>query len=290
MAGGRKPEEPRSANLSAEQIRLGIQRIKRRIEEVEAFDPNTVNERFAPEVSALEAGIRETLSKVFGHNTVEYDLYRYATSLDQGPIDMGGCRTPASTFRSYLSEGRKNSLALLRQAVKGLEEELADRGDGPTPESAPEVDSAQSSDIFVVHGRDSNAKTEVARTIERAGLNAVILHELPNAGQTIIEKFERHAGLVGFAVIVLTPDDVGGPDASELHPRARQNVIGEMFWFAGKLGRNRVCALKKGDLEMPSDFAGVGYTEMDDRGAWKTELLKELKAAGYAVDWGKALA
>jgi hypothetical protein len=41
---------------------------------------------------------------------------------------------------------------------------------------------------------------------------------------------------------------------------------------------------------MPSDFAGVGYTEMDDRGAWKTELLKELNAAGYEVDWGKALA
>ena len=41
---------------------------------------------------------------------------------------------------------------------------------------------------------------------------------------------------------------------------------------------------------MPSDFAGVGYTEMDDRGAWKTELLKELNAAGYEVEWGKALA
>jgi len=62
-------------------------------------------------------------------------------------------------------------------------------------------------------------------------------------------------------VVVLTPDDLGGPDKDQLRPRARQNVIGEMFWFAGRLGRNRVCALKKGDVEMPSDFAGVGYTE-----------------------------
>jgi predicted nucleotide-binding protein len=63
-----------------------------------------------------------------------------------------------------------------------------------------------------------------------------------------------------------------------------------MFWFAGKLRRKRVCALRKGDIEIPSDFAGVVYTEMDDRGAWKTALLRELKAAGYDVDWGKALA
>jgi predicted nucleotide-binding protein len=147
-----------------------------------------------------------------------------------------------------------------------------------------------SKDVFIVHGQDSPAKIEVARLIERAGLNAVILHEQSNEGRTIIEKFEKHGGSAGFAVVLLTPDDVGGPDREHLQPRARQNVIGEMFWFAGKLGRQRVCALKKGDVEMPSDFAGVGYTKMDDRGAWKIDLLKELKAAGYEVDWGKALA
>jgi predicted nucleotide-binding protein len=130
----------------------------------------------------------------------------------------------------------------------------------------------------------------VTLLIERAGLNAVILHEQPNAGRTIIEKFEKYGGSAGFAVVLLTPDDVGGPGRENLRPRARQNVIGEMFWFAGKLGRERVCALKKGDIEMPSDFVGVGYTEMDDLGAWKTELLRELNAAGYEVDWQKALA
>jgi predicted nucleotide-binding protein len=116
--------------------------------------------------------------------------------------------------------------------------------------------------VFIVHGHDSPAKIEVARVIDRAGLKAVILHEQPNAGRTIIEKFEAPGGSAGFAVVVLTPDDVGGPRAApgeqqELRPRARQNVIGEMFWFAGKLGRGSVCALKKGEIEMPSDFAGV---------------------------------
>ena len=63
-----------------------------------------------------------------------------------------------------------------------------------------------------------------------------------------------------------------------------------MFWFAGKLGRNRVCALIKGEVEMPSDFAGVGYTPMDDHGGWKNKLLQELDAAGYkGLNWQKAL-
>jgi predicted nucleotide-binding protein len=144
--------------------------------------------------------------------------------------------------------------------------------------------------VFIVHGRDDGAKTEVARLIERAGLTAIILHEQPNAGRTIIEKFEDHGGAAGFAVVVLTPDDVGGPDKDHLQPRARQNVIGEMFWFAGRLGRDRVCALIKGDIEMPSDFAGVGYTPMDDRVDWKAKLLGEFEAAGYNINWGKALA
>jgi predicted nucleotide-binding protein len=130
----------------------------------------------------------------------------------------------------------------------------------------------------------------VARFVEHAGLRAVILHEQPNAGRTIIEKFEAHGGSASFAVVLLTPDDVGGPSASDLQPRARQNVIGEMFWFAGKLGRKRVCALKKGNIELPSDFAGLAYTEMDERGAWRAELLRELAAAGYAVDWARAMA
>ena len=144
--------------------------------------------------------------------------------------------------------------------------------------------------MFIVHGHDDPAKMEVAHLIERAGLNAVILHEKPNAGRTIIEKFEKHGGSAGFAVVLLTPDDVGGPNRGDLRPRARQNVIGEMFWFAGKLGRGRICALKKGDLEIPTDFAGIVYTDMDDRGTWKAKLLQELETAGYEVDWSKALA
>jgi predicted nucleotide-binding protein len=284
------PKAPPAAKLNRDQIRQGIDRLRRRIADLEAFEPTSVTERWGPETRAIEAAIEETLAKVFGQGTPDYIRYDSAAVLDNGPLIMGGGPDRIDSIHEWLRDGKAKSLALLKQAVKGLEEDIADLGEAPSTiaSAGPAV---ASNEVFIVHGRDSPAKTEVARLIERAGLTAVILHEQANQGRTIIEKFEAHGGTAGFAVIIATPDDVGGLDKDNLQPRARQNVIGEMFWFAGKLGRDRVCALVKGEIEMPSDFAGVGYTQMDDRGAWKAELLRELEAAGYEnLNWGKALA
>ena len=142
--------------------------------------------------------------------------------------------------------------------------------------------------IFVVHGHDEGAREAVARFIERIELKAIILHEQPNRGLTIIEKFEAEAEQVGFTVVLLTPDDLGGTQANgEQAPRARQNVIYELGYFVGKIGRGRVCLLRKGDIEGFSDFNGVIYTQMDAAGAWKLTLARELKAAGFDVDLNK---
>jgi predicted nucleotide-binding protein len=146
--------------------------------------------------------------------------------------------------------------------------------------------------VFVVHGHDDLTKVTVARFIERLGLQAIILHEQANLGKTIIEKLEHHAD-VGFAVILLTPDDVGASKAAHqagqpLNDRARQNVIFEHGCFIGKLGRDKVCALYKG-VEIPSDLQGVLYVPLDDAGAWKLSLAKEMQAAGMNVDLNKAL-
>ena len=139
--------------------------------------------------------------------------------------------------------------------------------------------------VFVVHGHDVEARESVARFVERLGLRAVILHEQANRGRTIIEKFEEHAE-VPYAVVLLTPDDVGASqiDAAHLRPRARQNVLLELGFFIGKLGRRNVCALHKTGVEMPSDFHGVVYVEMDSQGAWRSKLAREMKAAGLTID------
>lgn len=138
--------------------------------------------------------------------------------------------------------------------------------------------------IFIVHGHDHGALQTVARYLEKHKFEAIILHEQANSGRTIIEKIEANSD-VGFAIVLLTPDDLGkAKDASDYSLRARQNVILELGYFIGKLGRDRVCALKTAELEIPSDYVGVVWTEMDRAEAWKFQLAKELKAVGYDLD------
>jgi hypothetical protein len=119
-------------------------------------------------------------------------------------------------------------------------------------------------DIFIVHGHDEEMKQSVARVLSILGLKPIILHEQPNEGKTIIEKFEKNSN-VGFAVILLSPDDFAysvkstDPEKDRKH-QARQNVILELGYFVGNLGRSKVFSLKRDSVELPSDFHGVVYT------------------------------
>jgi predicted nucleotide-binding protein len=148
-----------------------------------------------------------------------------------------------------------------------------------------QVDAAKK--VFVVHGHDEAAREGTARFLEKLGLEPVILHEQPNIGRTIIEKFEQH-GDVAFVVVLLTNDDSGcvrGNEAAS-RPRARQNVIFELGYFIGRLGRTHVAALVKGEIEKPSDYDGVVYISMDEAGGWRLQLAREIRAVGLKVDFG----
>lgn len=144
------------------------------------------------------------------------------------------------------------------------------------------------SDIFIVHGHDSGLKNEVARFLEKLKLNPIILHEQASGGDTIIEKIERYSN-VGFGIVLYTPCDKGSVarEGAELKFRARQNVVFEHGFLIGKLGRKKVCALIKNDVEKPNDISGVVYVSHDESGAWKVELAKELKEAGYKIDFNE---
>ena len=145
-----------------------------------------------------------------------------------------------------------------------------------------------SNKIFVVHGHDEGARESVARFLERLGFEAIILHEQANRGRTIIEKVEANSD-VGFAVVLLTPDDEGCVKGGTPEPRVRQNVLLELGYFIGRLKRERVCALRKGEVDIPSDFAGVVWEEMDAGNGWKQALGRELSAAGYDIEWNKVM-
>ncbi|RKU09145.1 hypothetical protein C6503_21630 [Candidatus Poribacteria bacterium] len=124
--------------------------------------------------------------------------------------------------------------------------------------------------------------------ISNWGLTPTVLDEQPNKGRTIIEKLEDLADETGFAIALLTPDDVGASkkNRNDLKPRARQNVILELGYFLA-LGRQRVCILYKEGVELPSDIQGVVYVPMDDNGEWKQKIVREMESVGLLIDANK---
>ena len=137
--------------------------------------------------------------------------------------------------------------------------------------------------IFIVHGHDDKLKLEVARFIEKLGLEAIILSEQANKGKTIIEKIEENTD-VGYGIVLYTPCDKGGTADTpyeKMKLRARQNVIFEHGYLIGKLGRERVCALVDGNIEYPSDINGVVYISYQDQ--WQHKISEELKSIGYKI-------
>lgn len=156
---------------------------------------------------------------------------------------------------------------------------------------SPRRGNAYNRRVFIVHGHDVGLKNELARFLERLGLQPVILHEQPDRGQTIIQKLRDESSDVGFAFILHTPDDEGrvrdSPAMENMRPRSRQNVIFEHGLFVGQLSAKRVCAIVREGVEFPSDLAGVVYKKIPQDGGIGSiaiELLAELSAAGYCLD------
>jgi predicted nucleotide-binding protein len=182
--------------------------------------------------------------------------------------------------------------------VKGLEraESLLESCIREISDYWPEGDNLESENqieksVFLVHGHDEAILHQTARLLEKLEIEVVILREQPNAGRTIIEKFVDYSN-VRFAVVLLTGDDRGGEksldfDRQKLRPR--QNVILELGYFLGKLGRKHVCALYQKDVEIPSDYEGVLFVQLDQGGSWRFELARELKTAGIDIDMNKVL-
>lgn len=151
--------------------------------------------------------------------------------------------------------------------------------------------STRSKKVFVVHGHDEVAKTNLEVFLHEIGLEPIVLHRQADEGLTVIEKFEKHAD-VGYAFILLTPDEVAylakdeslDDAARKKEKRARPNVIFEFGYFVGRLGRSKVCCIYTGDVALPSDVNGLIYKRFEksvEEVAYG--IMKDLKASGYDV-------
>lgn len=249
--------------------------IKRQIDQLEGLLQLRYDD---PEVRKWDNITEQILIKAFGkphENLSDFSYARYGGALIMGMDEYEH------------QEEYKRNLQNCRKILEGFIEQL-DMFSGAQQKQQDETKTIKitSRKVFIVHGHDDKARNELALILSRLGFEPIILHEQANEGLTLIEKLEKHSD-VGYAFVILTPDDIGAKvnHNDELAPRARQNVVFEFGLFVGKLGRNRVCCLYKGNVELPSDLHGLVYVPFSSSVNEKQlDIVKELRAVGYTVD------
>ncbi len=237
----------------------------------------------------MTIGIRSAGEKSSNEFIAEYDQWdRTNISLLENSFDKDEYR------KAYEGKGVRNpgnNTGLYKNAIKdqvNYLRTLESLGGDSSPTFSTNA-TPPNKKVFIVHGHDNEVKQEVARFVEKLEFEAIILHEQANKGNTIIEKIEENAD-VGFAIVLYTPCDIGRAaktDEQSQKSRARQNVVFEHGYLIARLGRERVCALVKGEVETPGDISGVVYIPKDDAGAWQMQITKDMKAAGCDVDLNK---
>ncbi len=157
----------------------------------------------------------------------------------------------------------------------------------PSPQPTPLKISQR---VLIVGGSSDGSYNAVARIIRKLGLQLIVFDEQPNGGWTSVEKLEAYAD-IDFVTVLLTPDDIGASKhkLGQLNPRACQNVISRLGYLWGALGRDRICILRKGDIELPSDIDGWIHESMDGNGGWQLYLAREMKYAGLTIDQNKLI-
>lgn len=247
----------------------------------------------------------DLLSKL-SHSSFDRMLLEFGIDELKAGREVGGLQARANAVAKFAfanpavksAEGLPIGVAIIEYAKRGGLEDTETDGEEDPGSGQPKWHEGSvslkngkpfnpsSNKVFLVHGRDTGAMHEVARFLEKIGLEVTILHERPNKGRTLISKFQEESADIGYAVVLMTPDDVGGLKGHKPSDRARQNVVFELGFFIGRLGESNVCALVSRDVERPSDFEAVVYVEFDN-GNWKTELARELREAGIRFDHSK---
>ncbi len=232
----------------------------------------------SPRFVAWKTEVERYLSTRFGSDSVEYKTFHGRSFYPQAVV-IGGNE---DRLKEVLREGIETTKIELRNYwAEECEMESAESISRTTRPHTAEIDYHR---VFIVHGHNGEMKEATARLLEQQGIEGIILHEQPNRGRTIIEKIEEYSN-VGAAIILLTGDDIGrAKDAETDNFRARQNVVFEAGFFIGKYGRDRTIFVAENGIEMPSDLAGVIYS---NGSAWKYEVCRELKAIGFSVDSNK---
>jgi predicted nucleotide-binding protein len=229
----------------------------------------------------------ELLKRRFSNATIQEEYsYRVPFAV------FGGSSTLLEDVEDHFERitSKVRRLESIRERLPLIDEAATVRPTDETRRVTASRDPGTADTIFIVHGRDEGAKLAVHGFLrDVTNLDPVILHNEASRGQTVIEKFEAVGKTAGFAIVLLTADDVGHAkdDPDEARSRGRQNVVFEFGFFVGSLGRSRVAVLYEEGVELPLDVQGLVYISYDSAGGWKLLLARELKAAGIEIDTAK---
>ncbi len=219
---------------------------------------------------------RDLLARMFTDRSIA-DEYSYV-----GYVALGSS-SRSSSIGEEIDRFRRDVGGKIRRLESVRERlDLYEVSDEPAEAADADTSPVASSGVFIIHGQDREAALELKQLLkQKADIDAVLMDEKPHIGRTLIEKFEQEAENCGFAIAVLTPDDVVTPDEGPDYHQMRPNVVFEMGWFYGRLGRDRTCILYKTPTEIPTDLEGIGYYtfEHNVRELW-ADIEEELQRAG----------
>lgn len=260
-----------------------IERAKQLIKEGNAFtyenfslkDGSGYPSALTTEYLTWKTKVEVFISSTFGKSSPIFKLFRQ--------IDYIG------VLGNGQSEFNKQQSTILGSLMAGVD--ILDYEPPSEQDTSNAIDTTMNAKVFVVHGHDELLKNQLEIFLRELGLEPIVLHRKADEGLTVIEKFEKHSD-VGYAFILLTPDDIAYSKSEEAKPdaermkeqRARQNVIFEFGYFVAKLGRNRVCCLYKEGVTLPTDVSGIIYKKiLNAVEEVAFSILKDLKAVGYKV-------
>jgi len=253
------PEHPESVTLSPGAQRLAMQLLHAIYHKTGGLN------RAVRDVAELESGLNADESRAAWHDLLGQGLIQrfsqqYAARLTPKGIEALENAAPPEPM-------------IEEPPVEPLAAPLA----GQPPRGLP-----VSPKIFIVRGSDGGARETVTRFIEEIDLQAVPVCEQAG-GRSVMEQIESH-GEGGFAILLLSPEDLGLTSGSAPELRPTMNVLMELGYFIGRFGRSKICAFAVSRaLGLPVDVAGVRLESFDESGSWRSALIRELKAAGYRL-------
>jgi hypothetical protein len=217
---------PHSADLTPEQMRQGIRRLGHRIAEVEAFQRNLTPD----EIEQVHRRVFSTLAKVFGADTNEFRRYAMAAAR---------CRQKLARHSQMLDpiepliQYRGGLLAVLNEALSFLTEEL-DVMTSSIPYLRMRLADDQSTatvpgrKVFIVHGTIARHGMRLRGSLEMLALSPSFSKSSPAKAERSSRSSRRVPREVGFAVVLMTPDDTVVEPASAV--RARQTRLEHLIF------------------------------------------------------------